>query len=101
MAMGMAGDGSPDVDGWTMRKPDEIALYAALRARSHTVGSGPFAVRSPGSIYAIKEEAARLGIPEKRAFALVSKWSGRNWWNYGVSLRGGWFEPGSPEALAP
>jgi hypothetical protein len=84
-----------------MRKPDELALYDALRARSHVVGDGPFAVRSPGSIYALQEEAARLGIPEKRAFALVEKWSARGWWEYGVSLRGGWFTPEAPEALTP
>lgn len=79
-----------------MRKPDEVALYAALRARSTVVNEY---VRSPGDIMALEDEAKRLGIHEKRAFTLVGKWCDKGWWDYGVTLRSGWFTPTSPETL--
>lgn len=103
-----------------MRKPDEIALYAALRleARARAVGNittpRPVMFEDPapassalvfstplGAGWALPGIARALGIPEKRAWALLKKWSDRGWWNYGVSLRGGWFEPGAPESLSP
>lgn len=30
-------------------------------------------------------------VPEKRLWYWLGKWSDRNWWDYGVSLRSGWF----------
>jgi hypothetical protein len=39
------------------------------------------------------EIAEQLGIPEKRAYFILDKWSGaRDIWNYGTNPRGGWFE---------
>ncbi len=73
-----------------MRKPDEIALYAALRNR----GNGddrPLA----------DEVGARLGIHHRRVLALLEKWTSNGWWNYGVSARTGWFESEAPEELKP
>jgi hypothetical protein len=74
------------------RKLEEIALYAALRALA------PGAYMNPG-IEAIEDQARRLGVPEKRAFCWVEKWCCKGWWDYGVSLRGGWFTPEAPPSL--
>ena len=40
-----------------------------------------------------------LGIPLKRREYWLQKWSDKGWWNYGVSPRSGWFEPGAPDRL--
>lgn len=77
-------------------KADEIAFYAALRA----MAPGAYGAGAPG-LLAIEEQARRLGIPEKRAFGLVEKWCRKNWWDYGVSLRGGWFTPEAPQNIEP
>ena len=77
-----------------MRKPDEIALYSLLRERhghkayQHT---DKFATD-------IGEE---IGIHPKRTYGLLVKLSDKGWWNYGVSVRTGFFEPGAPDALTP
>lgn len=76
------------------RKADEIALYATLRERAP--GSG---VDGQPGLYFVKDAALFLGIPEKRMFGLLLKWSGRGWWDYGVTARSGWFTPEAPEAI--
>lgn len=30
---------------------------------------------------------------DKQLMYYLDKWAGRNWWEYGVSLRTGWFTP--------
>lgn len=35
----------------------------------------------------------------KPPMATLAKWNRRGWWNYGVSLRSGWFEPGGLAAV--
>lgn len=76
-----------------MRKPDEIELYAALRqGRVLPYEAGR---ELPDAT------AERLGIAEKRAYCLLQKWSDKGWWDYGVSLRCGWFTPEAPAELKP
>lgn len=31
-----------------------------------------------------------MGIPINRVVYILKKWSNKDWWNYGVSLRTGW-----------
>lgn len=75
----------------TGARHDERAFYAALR---EAAGEGRQPTRSK-----LEDAGDRLGISGKRADYLLSKWTGRGWWGYGVSLRGGWFEPGAPKSL--
>lgn len=70
-----------------MRKPDEIAYYAAIRAK----GRGIFA----------DTVAERLEIEWSRAAYLLAKWEGAGWWDWGVSLRSGWLTDAAPQELAP
>lgn len=79
-----------------MRKPDEIQFYAALR----TLHKGPYKSQQTGIPFADKV-AEDLGIPEKRAYSLLNKWTDRDWWEYGVSMRSGWFTEDAPEVLVP
>jgi hypothetical protein len=37
--------------------------------------------------------AQRRGIHDKRSYCLLSKWTDKKWWEYGVSARSGWFTP--------
>ena len=77
-----------------MVKPDEITFYAAMRERAADGGI----TMQPG-IRALGEEAERLGIPYKRAHGMVAKWARKGWWDYGVSVRGGWFTRKAPASL--
>ena len=82
-----------------MRKPDEIALYARLRELR---GPEPYAVSadSNGTKVPVWPDVAEpLGIPEKRCYYLLFKWSDKDWWNYGVNARWGWFTPNAPASL--
>lgn len=80
-----------------MRKPDEVALYNALRLL--TGGEAHYGIARSGRF---ADEVARdLGIPEKRATFLLDKWSDRGWWDYGVSARTGWFTPEAPQVMTP
>jgi hypothetical protein len=72
-----------------VRKPDEIALYAALRPIQRLAG------------FSLHDVATGLGIPAKRAWRLLAKWSDNGWWEYGVSLRGGWWTDKAPDRLEP
>lgn len=38
--------------------------------------------------------------PPKRFYSLLAKWERKGWWEYGVSLRGGWLTPEGRKALA-
>lgn len=76
-----------------MRRPDEIALYGLLRERH----GGPYNPRQQEFATHI---AAGIGIYEKRATYLLDKWTGRGWWDYGVTLRSGWFTDAAPPLLS-
>ena len=39
------------------------------------------------------EIGERHGIPTKRVHYLLEKWSGKGWWESGVTARTGWFTP--------
>lgn len=78
------------------RGADEIQLYARMRrsaARNLVTGG-----KQPGSNI-VRNHAADLGIPEKRLYYLLDKWTGKGWWEWGMNQAGGWFEPGAPESL--
>ncbi len=70
-----------------MRKPDEIAFYAAIRAK----GRGVFA----------DTVAERLGIDWDRAQDWLLEWSLAGWWLLGVTLRSGRLADDAPGELAP
>ena len=73
-----------------MRKADEIAFYDAVRrARAQNDSSFVDAI------------AVQHGFNEKQAMAWVDKWDRKGWWDYGVSLRSGWFTPEAPTELTP
>jgi hypothetical protein len=72
-----------------MRKPDEIQLYALLR-------QAPLPDRD-----LVESTALKLGIQYNRLHGLLTKWANRGWWNYGVSLRCGWFEKSAADQLFP
>lgn len=78
-----------------MKKPDEIALYAYMRAM---VGTNK---HFPNLAYTV-EAADALGISHQRAHYLVDKWRGSNWCD-GLSTppRCVYFLPGAPTALLP
>lgn len=108
--------------GGPVRKPDEIALYSALRGRARVRAGGERGESMPAwlanaaflanldsglasdiaqpGLFAISEEAERIGIHPKRALRIVEKWVGLGWWEFGVSLRGGWFTKSAPEELS-
>ena len=77
-----------------MRKADEIAFYSEVRRMRPT---GPYQVGAelPDAT------AARLCMHQNRAYRLLEKWADKGWWEYGVSLRCGWFTPEAPEVLVP
>lgn len=77
-----------------MRKPDEIALYAALRA----VAPEPWV--SPGR-RVVEALAAEIGIPDKRIDYLCEKWARQGFTDYGINAVNGWFNPGAPMELTP
>lgn len=76
-----------------MRKIDEIALYAAVREERGTQPWGKEHARP------VDEIAIGLGIPVKRALALLDKWDDKGWWDFGVSLRYGWMTKTAPQSL--
>lgn len=44
-------------------------------------------------LYKVVENFSKVfAIPEKQLWYYVEKWSRKGFWNYGVSLAGGWFE---------
>ena len=78
-------------------KEDERQLLAALRSEH----PGPY--KSDGArIHVVRfaDHAGRdLGIHPKRVHYLLLKWADRGWWDYGVSVRSGWFTPEGWEEL--
>lgn len=72
------------------RRPDEIALYARLRA----IGD------QPGRL-AIEQGARDLSIAPRRVEYLLSKWTGNGWWEWGINPYCGWFEDSAPAELKP
>lgn len=76
-------------------KPDEVALFNALR------DSAAANEESPNRLPLEFADAigAKLGISSKRVHFLLYKWSDRGWWNYGVTARSGWLEDEAPERL--
>lgn len=79
------------------RRPDEIAFYAALRARAAANDGG----RYWGGRSAAIEALSQLGMNENRAFYLLQKWTGKGWIDYGMWAWGGWFTDEAPEQLTP
>lgn len=78
-----------------MRKADEITFYAALRE----LHGGPFNAKSyPEFADAV---GVFFGIHPARVHALLYKWARVGWWDYGVSVRSGWFTPEAPTELQP
>jgi len=41
----------------------------------------------------------RIGMHPKRATAMLDKWVGKGWWEYGVSLRTGWLTDAGRAAI--
>lgn len=77
-----------------MRKPDEIKLYDLLRElHNHK----PYQHTSEFA----EVIGESIGIHWKRTHSLLYKWSDKGWWNYGVSVRTGFFEPDAPDSLEP
>jgi len=74
-----------------MRKPDELALYAALRV---THSYPPDINRRPAN-----EVAQEMGMHANRLHAILEKWDDNDWWDYGVSLRTGWLTEDAPAVL--
>lgn len=65
-----------------MIKPDERALRQLLRnVRPRPTDEHPF----------VDQLAEAIGMPLKRAYYILEKWSKRGEWGCGVSIRGGWF----------
>jgi hypothetical protein len=71
-----------------VKKPDEIAFWAALR------GEG----RHP-NIDGWERARALVNVGDKRAHYLAEKWSNAGWWESGVSLRSGWFTRTAPASI--
>ncbi len=59
-------------------KADEAELVKALQNTPPNVALAPF------------EAGQMLGIPEKRLMYIFKKWTGRGWFESGVSTRTGW-----------
>lgn len=78
-----------------MRKRDEILLFAAIRYTYTQCAQ--YNLRRPFAT----EVAELLGMHPKRAIALLYKWDNNGWWEWGVSVRSGWFTDGAPEFLTP
>ena len=70
--------------------PNEAKFYNFLQ------GFG----RQPG-IDAVLVGIRHLGLNEKQAYSWMDKWSRKGWWDYGVTLRSGWFTAVSPMRLEP
>ena len=78
------------------KRPDEVELYSALRlAARQPDGNGS----QPGMRKTL-QLASEMGMPERRLYYLLDKWSGNGWWDWGMNQAGGWFEPEAPESLA-
>ncbi len=73
-------------------KPDEILLLKTLykeRPKPLPTNDSQF----------VDDIGERLGMHTKRTLYLLDKWTDKGWWEYGVSLRTGWFtELGLEEA---
>jgi hypothetical protein len=67
-------------------KSDEVAMAIYML----TVVEGP----KTGSLLAwtfLDHERKRVGMPENRAYFILEKWTNKGYWEYGTSVRGGWF----------
>lgn len=74
----------------TVQKADEARLFNMMR--------GGYCEHGAPAVRPL-DAAAEIGMNEKRAMAILEKWTGRGWWDYGVSAQCGWFEPGAPGKL--
>lgn len=66
-------------------KPDERALLTAIYQQTERMMP--------------HYHAERLGIPPNRAHYLYLKWTGKGWYEYGVSARSGWLTAKGLEAV--
>ena len=71
-------------------KPDEVLFLKELCRMQ-------YARRRPNDEFAT-DVGVRLGLHEKRAAYMLEKWSGKGWWECGVSLRTGWLTEKGLEA---
>lgn len=72
-------------------KDDERQFLAALSVnRPRQIADGVFAT----------DVATKIGMNEKRALYLLGKWTDKGWWEYGVSLRSGWFTAAGLAAIS-
>jgi len=65
-------------------KPDERVFLSAIRNADDGVGPD--------------ETASRLGMAPKRAAYILSKWTDRGWYEYGVNVMHGWLTDEGREA---
>lgn len=66
-----------------MMKPDERQLLEALQRENCT----PLNRTNDNAPRYIIEQ---LGIPPKRAWGILEKWTSRGWYEYGVAVDMGW-----------
>ena len=59
-------------------KPDEQLLLKELQERSKL-----------GQVY-VRDLVHELGIPEKRTAYIFEKWTGKGWYDWGVSVMARW-----------
>lgn len=71
-----------------MRKPDEIELFARMRA-----------AEARGERCAGRAIGRRLGMHEGRQGRIMEKWADRGWLEYGVSAFAGWLTPAAPLSI--
>ena len=70
-------------------KPDERRFWLALR-EAH---GGPYNARKGPAPRDLINGLLDPPIHHKRAWYLLEKWSGRGWYEYGVTLDLGWITP--------
>jgi hypothetical protein len=68
-------------------KADEIALLQLAAA----VHEGPYKCNKEAPF--IDALGALLGMHTKRSHYLAGKWCDKGWWDFGTTLRSGWFSP--------
>ena len=79
-----------------MKLAETRFLHSMLAAHKWTAyKSNPTATRVPF----VDELANDLGFPSKQALSWAEKWVRKGWWDYGVTLRSGWFTPEGIETL--
>lgn len=68
-------------------KPDERELLDELQSQIRA-GDRPY----------VRKTVRALGMNEKRAAYICSKWTGKGWYDYGVNVLAGWLTDEGMEA---